>query len=60
MTPALGVVCVILIFIFCQEPPRGMSEGGDVHLKATSVTADLKDLIHKLVLFFFVIVFHYH
>lgn len=28
VTPILGVICVVLIIVFCQEPKRGMSEGG--------------------------------
>ncbi|XP_012944814.1 protein spinster homolog 1 [Aplysia californica] len=44
VTPALGIVCVVLIVFFCQEPPRGMSEGGDVHLRNTDVLTDVKAL----------------
>ncbi|XP_070204332.1 protein spinster homolog 1-like [Littorina saxatilis] len=41
VTPFLGVICVILIIIFCQEPERGMSEGGTT-LHNTSFFSDLK------------------
>ncbi|XP_059173446.1 protein spinster homolog 1-like isoform X1 [Physella acuta] len=44
VTPVLGVVCVILIVLFCVEPPRGMSEGSDVHLTNTDLKTDLKAL----------------
>ncbi|CAL1542899.1 unnamed protein product [Lymnaea stagnalis] len=44
VTPVLGVLCVILIVLFCVDPPRGMSEGSDVHLSNTGVIVDLKAL----------------
>ncbi|XP_076453086.1 protein spinster homolog 1-like isoform X2 [Babylonia areolata] len=43
VTPGLGIICVVLILIFCQEPPRGMSEGG-THLHNTDFISDLKYL----------------
>uniref|UniRef100_A0A0B7AKL1 Major facilitator superfamily (MFS) profile domain-containing protein n=1 Tax=Arion vulgaris TaxID=1028688 RepID=A0A0B7AKL1_9EUPU len=47
VTPGLGVICVILIIFYCEEPKRGMSEGSDVHLSNTSLTTDLKTLIYN-------------
>ncbi|KAK7488244.1 hypothetical protein BaRGS_00020551 [Batillaria attramentaria] len=44
VTPILGVICVVLIIIFCQEPQRGMSEGG-THLHNTSFKDDLKAIV---------------
>ncbi|XP_067682434.1 protein spinster homolog 1-like isoform X3 [Haliotis asinina] len=44
VTPGLGGVCVILILIFCKEPPRGHSEGG-THLVNTSFFQDVKALV---------------
>lgn len=41
VTPGLGIVCVVLILMFCQEPPRGMSEGG-THLHNTDFISDIK------------------
>ncbi|ESO97612.1 hypothetical protein LOTGIDRAFT_104432 [Lottia gigantea] len=41
VTPGLGVVCVILILVFCKEPPRGMADEG-THLSNTGVITDLK------------------
>lgn len=49
VTPGLGVICVLLIIFFCEEPERGMSEGSDVHLQNTSLISDLKALIYKWV-----------
>ncbi|XP_025090714.1 protein spinster homolog 1-like isoform X2 [Pomacea canaliculata] len=43
VTPGLGLICVVLIILFCQEPVRGMSEGG-THLHATDILTDLKSL----------------
>ena len=48
VTPLLGVICVVLIILFCQEPKRGMSEGS-VDLVNTDFTADLKAIFKKLV-----------
>ena len=43
MTPVLGIVAVLLILFFMEDPPRGESEGhGD--LEATTYVADLKSL----------------
>ncbi|XP_078338601.1 protein spinster homolog 1-like isoform X5 [Crassostrea virginica] len=42
-TPALGIICVILIFIVLKEPPRGHAEGGS-HLHNSSYLEDLKEL----------------
>ncbi|KAL8594513.1 hypothetical protein ACOMHN_024958 [Nucella lapillus] len=46
VTPGLGLVCVALILLFCQEPPRGMSEGG-THLHNTDFISDLKYIFHN-------------
>lgn len=40
MTPILGVIAVILIFL-TKEPERGQHEGSH-HMQATSYTEDLK------------------
>ncbi len=43
VTPILGVVAVLLILFFMEDPPRGESEGhGD--MKATNYLTDLKSL----------------
>ncbi|BFZ18159.1 hypothetical protein BsWGS_21198 [Bradybaena similaris] len=47
VTPGLGVICVLLIIFFCEEPERGMSEGSDVHLQNTRLISDLKALIYN-------------
>ena len=47
VTPGLGVLCVVLILFVSVEPPRGMSEGHDVHLSNTAVKTDLKELAYK-------------
>lgn len=47
VTPGFGILCVALILLFCEEPRRGQSEGGDVHLSTTSVCTDLKALIRN-------------
>ncbi|XP_050410079.1 protein spinster homolog 1 [Patella vulgata] len=44
VTPALGLLCVILILIFCKEPVRGMADEGE-HLSNTSVMTDIKELV---------------
>ncbi|XP_048257171.1 protein spinster homolog 1-like isoform X3 [Haliotis rufescens] len=44
VTPGLGALCVVLILIFCKEPPRGHSEGG-THLVNTSFLQDIKALL---------------
>ncbi|GFO44363.1 hypothetical protein PoB_007086800 [Plakobranchus ocellatus] len=44
VTPGLGVICVVLILLVAVEPPRGMSEGHDVHLSNTDIKTDLKAL----------------
>ena len=46
VTPVLGIVCVLLIFIFVKEPQRGASEGGTT-LHNTAYIADLKELMRK-------------
>ena len=38
-----------MILIFCQEPKRGMSEGG-TNLHNTDFISDLKAIVKKLVL----------
>ncbi|KAK4300031.1 hypothetical protein Pmani_027733 [Petrolisthes manimaculis] len=40
VTPAMGLVAVILILTIIRNPPRGQSEGGQ-HLHATSFKSDL-------------------
>ncbi|XP_062578928.1 protein spinster homolog 1-like isoform X4 [Saccostrea cucullata] len=42
-TPALGIICVLLIFIVLREPQRGHAEGG-THLHNSSYLQDLKEL----------------
>ncbi|XP_015909972.1 protein spinster homolog 1 isoform X2 [Parasteatoda tepidariorum] len=43
VTPALGLVSVILTLLYVKDPPRGEAEGGAV-LEATSLSADMRDL----------------
>ncbi|XP_063917652.1 protein spinster-like isoform X2 [Zophobas morio] len=43
VTPALGVIAVILIFFILRDPERGQSEGSS-HIQTTPWTEDLKDL----------------
>lgn len=40
VTPAMGLIAVILILFVMVEPPRGESEGGE-HLQSTSLGTDL-------------------
>ncbi|KAG1714264.1 Protein spinster 1 [Nymphon striatum] len=47
VTPALGVVAILLLFFFLKEPNRGASEGGE-HLGATDWKTDLKALSKNL------------
>ena len=49
LTPALGLVAVLLGVLFMEDPPRGRVEGGRVH--ATSYAADIKYLVKKSVPF---------
>ena len=42
----LGAVCVVLVLLLVQEPPRGASEGGN-SLEHTSYLSDLSYLVHK-------------
>lgn len=44
VTPVLGVICTIMIWVVVKEPPRGAAEGG-THLHSTSWFADLKYLL---------------
>ncbi|KAK3083986.1 hypothetical protein FSP39_006341 [Pinctada imbricata] len=46
VTPVLGIVCVVLIFIIVKEPQRGASEGG-THLHNTAYISDLKELLRN-------------
>jgi MFS family permease len=46
VTPVLGIICTILIFVVVKEPPRGAAEGG-THLHSTSWTTDLKHLMKQ-------------
>ena len=48
VTPALGILCVILIILTVDEPPRGQAEGG-THLHSTSWSQDMKYLTKKQV-----------
>lgn len=49
VTPGLGVVAVLLLFLVVQEPPRGAVErhSGSPPLSPTSWWADLKALARK-------------
>ncbi|XP_066246696.1 protein spinster isoform X1 [Euwallacea similis] len=44
VTPALGLVAVLAIFGFLEEPERGASEGSG-HMEATSWWEDIKEII---------------
>lgn len=44
ITPILGLGCDALIFLFLEDPPRGLADGND-HMHATSWTTDLRHLI---------------
>lgn len=46
VTPALGLVAVLLVLFALREPPRGHVEGGE-HLRTTSYTSDIKYLLSK-------------
>ena len=47
ITPALGIVCVMLILLVVREPQRGAAEGS-IHLSSSSWSEDLKYLLkHK-------------
>lgn len=48
VTPAMGLIAVILILTIIRNPPRGQSEGGQ-HLHATSFKSDLVYLFTKYV-----------
>ncbi|GIX91234.1 hypothetical protein CDAR_179562 [Caerostris darwini] len=43
VTPAIGILCVALTFIFVKDPPRGEAEGG-TNFEHSTITADLLDL----------------
>jgi MFS family permease len=45
VTPGMGILAIIFIVFFMEDPPRGESEGA--HLEATSWAADIKDLSRK-------------
>ena len=47
LTPALGVVCCLLIAFVTEEPPRGMAEDGLNHESKSSVKEDLIALSKK-------------
>ncbi len=42
VTPPLGTVCVVLVFIFLREPQRGHSDGAVETLEKTKLIDDLK------------------
>lgn len=46
VTPALGVVAVLLMLFVLVDPERGQSEGSE-HLEPTPWQEDIKDLAHK-------------
>lgn len=48
VTPALGVICCLLIMIVTKEPPRGMAEHA-APLHRTTVKQDIIALVKKLV-----------
>lgn len=46
VTPALGIIAVVLIVFILEDPERGQSEGSG-HMEATPWTEDIKDIIHN-------------
>jgi MFS family permease len=42
VTPPLGIICVVLVFIFLHEPQRGQSDGAVATLEKTRLIDDLK------------------
>ncbi|CAH1963054.1 unnamed protein product [Acanthoscelides obtectus] len=46
VTPALGLIAVVLIIIALEEPERGQSEGSG-HMEPTPWTEDIKDIVQN-------------
>ncbi|XP_018561086.1 protein spinster [Anoplophora glabripennis] len=46
VTPALGLIAVVLIVFILEDPERGQSEGSG-HMEATPWTEDIKDIVHN-------------
>ncbi|KAJ8923321.1 hypothetical protein NQ315_001879 [Exocentrus adspersus] len=46
VTPALGLIAVVLIIFVLEDPERGHSEGSG-HMEVTPWTEDIKDIVHN-------------
>lgn len=46
VTPALGIVAILLLLFVVRDPIRGEREGG-VHLTSTAWSYDIKELLKK-------------
>lgn len=49
VTPVMGAVAVLLILFAMEDPARGESEGKS-HMRASSWSGDIKNLLQKYVL----------
>jgi MFS family permease len=50
VTPALGILSLLLLIIFVDEPERGKSEGMDKISSTTTFSSDILYLVKKLVI----------
>ncbi|KAF7987365.1 hypothetical protein HCN44_003127 [Aphidius gifuensis] len=46
LTPPLGILTILLIYLFVRDPPKGEKEGGS-HVTTTSWSNDIKALINN-------------